>query len=300
MRELLEYYGDKAFRLVNNKYAKRLIFGLILCCLLAWTVQDTLIGTGSASSGGKEIDETVQLLKEMEQQTPPSIGAVKKDKKDKKDKGDKKEQKKEQKTDASPAVSDQKKEQDLIMSMENPDISVFNQRFEGCAVLGDSIAESAGEYGFLNSSILFAKIGCAVVGAEELVESMVQMYPKKIFISLGMNDLEWYDSDVDQFIQKYREMVDDIRESLPDSEIYVTTILPMQQKAIDKEPSRANAALYNEKLEELCQNMKMTFIDAGFILNRQPSLYEPDGIHPVKNFYYKWLTYLADTAGISE
>ena len=45
--------------------------------------------------------------------------------------------------------------------------------------------------------------------------------------------------------------------------------------------------------------MKLTFLDPGFILEQDASLYEPDGIHAVKNFYYKWLTYLADMAGVS-
>ena len=73
-----------------------------------------------------------------------------------------------------------------------------------------------------------------------------------------------------------------------------------KQKAIQKEPKRKNVALYNEKLEELCGEMTVTFLNAGFILEQDPSLYEKDGIHARKDFYYKWLTYMADMAGISE
>ena len=112
--------------------------------------------------------------------------------------------------------------------------------------------------------------------------------------------MEIYGSHVEKFIEKYRDLISGIRKSLPDSQIYVAAVLPVQQKAINKEAKMKNVELYNEYLEEMCEELKMTFLDPGFILKMDDSLYEPDGIHTVKKFYYKWLTYLADMAGVSQ
>lgn len=295
--------------LIEKKYGFCLLCSLFFLCFLVWIIYDTLVGTFSISDNAKVIVSNVARLEEMGNQIPPDVEAEEKAKKeDGEDKSESGEVNSNQ-TDAQgtgtqneslPSVPDENEEQKKIMTMENPDIGVFNRWFEGCALLGDSLAEGAGEYGFLNQSLLFSKVGCSVAGAGELVDSMEKMHPRKIFIALGMNDMDNYGSRVELFIEHYRNLIKNVRSCLPDAEIYASAVLPMQQKAIQKEPKRKNVALYNEKLEELCGEMTVTFLNPGFILEQDPSLYEQDGIHARKAFYYKWLTYMADMAGVSE
>jgi len=42
--------------------------------------------------------------------------------------------------------------------------------------------------------------------------------------------------------------------------------------------------------------MGCTFIDDTFLVDE--SMYEPDGEHMVYNYYPKWLTYMAERAGL--
>lgn len=309
MEHFWGWVRNKAARFTEKKYWIGIAFGLIFVCFMTWLVYDTLVGAVFASEDKQIIEANVRRLEEMENQMPPDINLAQKD--DKKESQSLNEdvqgenvrneqsQNTENQEDDSVLFVDETSEQQKIMTMENPDVSVFDQWFEDCALIGDSVSEGAKIYGFLNSSILFSKVGCSVAGAGELVESMVKMRPHKVFLALGINDIDNYGSKVEKFIDHYRNLISDIRSSLPDSDIYVSAILPMQQKAIDKEPKRKNVGLYNEKLEELCGEMDTVFLNPGFILEADASLFEPDGIHVSKNFYYKWLTYMADIAGIS-
>lgn len=44
--------------------------------------------------------------------------------------------------------------------------------------------------------------------------------------------------------------------------------------------------------------MGLTFIDNSFILESGENMYEPDGEHVVMAYYPKWLTNMAETAGL--
>lgn len=51
-----------------------------------------------------------------------------------------------------------------------------------------------------------------------------------------------------------------------------------------------------EALGDFCDEMGCTFIDDTFLVDE--SMYEPDGEHMVYNYYPKWLTYMAERAGL--
>ena len=40
------------------------------------------------------------------------------------------------------------------------------------------------------------------------------------------------------------------------------------------------------------------YIDSSFIIEKNPDLYEPDGIHVTKEYYEQWLSYLVEKAGL--
>ena len=56
---------------------------------------------------------------------------------------------------------------------------------------------------------------------------------------------------------------------------------------------------YNEGLIKLCQEMGCTFIDNSTIVtDSSENLYEPDGEHVIQDYYPKWLTNMAQIAGL--
>ncbi len=88
---------------------------------------------------------------------------------------------------------------------------------------------------------------------------------------------------------------DSITESIAES-IYINSILPIQQSAIDQSPALAYYDSFNQALRDFCDEMGCTFIDDTFLVDE--SMYEPDGEHMVYNYYPKWLTYMAERAGL--
>lgn len=177
------------------------------------------------------------------------------------------------------------------------DITI-KQKFQGTVIIGDSITESLIGYEFLSTDVVVAKLGLSIAGADEQIDTAIGLAPSTIFMSFGTNDLETYISDVDAFIDAYRVQVKKLQAALPDSPIYINGILPIQQSTIDMHPSLGYYPQYNEALQDFCQEMGLTFIDNSFILESGENMYEPDGEHVVMAYYPKWLTNMAETAGL--
>lgn len=177
------------------------------------------------------------------------------------------------------------------------DIAI-KQTFQGTVILGDSITNSITEYGYLDTDVVVAKLGLSVAGADEQIDTAISLYPSTIFMSFGANDLETYISDSEAFIDAYRVQVKKLQEALPGVPIYINGILPILQSTIDSIPALGYYPQYNEALQALCQEMGLTYIDSSFLLEGNENMYEPDGEHVVMGFYPKWLTYMAEMAGL--
>lgn len=283
------------FHFLFQKHKKITYTVLVIAVVvfLVLVIRDTLIGTSGPYYSESELAENKEILKEMEEQELPDIDGTA----DRESEAEEQEREQQQQQNPEQTILEEQKK---IMEMADPDSAKLDQWFATSAIVGDSIVEGLQEYGFLNESILFDKIGCSVAGAKDLVTSMIRVQPEKVFLAFGMNDMDNYGEKVEVYIGHYRKMLSRIQRELPDAKIYVLAVLPMQQNAIENNPNRQYVSLYNEKLEALCQEMKVTFLNPGFILEQNAEFYEPDGIHVVKSFYYKWLTYLADMAGISK
>lgn len=177
------------------------------------------------------------------------------------------------------------------------DVSI-RQAFRDTAILGDSITESIWEYGYLDQDVVISKMGLSVANADEQFATAISMAPSVIFMNFGSNDLEFYEENYEQFIDAYREQIHKVKEALPNARLFINLIIPLTEGAIEEIPVLANYPRYNEALKALCEEEGMTWIDDSFIVEADPSLYEPDGQHVVMSFYPQWLTYMAEVAGL--
>lgn len=198
-------------------------------------------------------------------------------------------------------VTDFAAEQDKIVSMAPEAFDNGNalRNFKNSAIVGDSIVNACWEYGYLNDSIIIADIGVSVSTSEDLFDRVISSSPAVIFLCYGNNDIEAYGSDVDAFISEYTKAVRKIQEGCPYSAIYVMGVLPCGSAArsYDQEVYTYRPD-YNHALEEMCSELGAWYFDASFLLERL-SLFDADGIHPVGEFYPRWVTYLGDIAGLN-
>ncbi|GEM_PF-751229 len=177
--------------------------------------------------------------------------------------------------------------------LSNVDI---RQKFRNTAIIGDSIAESIWEFGYLETDVVITHRGLSIIDADEQIETAIAMSPSVVFMAFGANDLLMFESDVDTYGNTYRALLQQLKNSIPGVTIYVNGILPILDSAIADAPALAYYPQYNERLRTICQEMGITFIDNTFIVEADPSLYEPDAIHVVNAYYPMWLTHMAGNA----
>lgn len=170
------------------------------------------------------------------------------------------------------------------------------QIFVNSVVMGDSIAQAFADYDILDSSSVIAKIGVSIVDIDDAMATVEQLSPDAIFLSYGMNDIANTNGDTDMFKKQYADVIDELHEKLPNSRIFLNSIFPVQQIAIDEEPVYTHLGEYNEMLAELCDEKQITFIDNTSLAEEQ--YYEPDGIHFIADFYPIWAARMAEVASL--
>lgn len=127
----------------------------------------------------------------------------------------------------------------------------------------------------------------------------------KVYIALGINELGYFDPT--GFAETFGEVVESIRELLPDARIYIQSLIP-----VNAEKCKANDAAYyitNEAIASYNEALAAYFADKDVYLLGVPetlvdengemlSEYCADGVHFKKDGYVLWLNYLtAHTEG---
>ena len=111
----------------------------------------------------------------------------------------------------------------------------------------------------------------------------------------GMNDILTGESSK-EFVKNYRELIQAIKDNLPDSNIYIQSRLPVSPKVKDKKPLLTNENVddFNQALMDIAENDNFQYLNIGSILDDNMDLLEPDGIHVKYKFYKLWLDYLIE------
>ena len=114
----------------------------------------------------------------------------------------------------------------------------------------------------------------------------------KVYLMFGINELGWQSQDA--FLNKYASLIDTIRESHPDVQIYVQSILPVCESKITGKPYLTNARIssFNTRLQEMAKEKEVFYLDvASAVADESGALPEDastDGIHMQKDGCLKW------------
>lgn len=171
-------------------------------------------------------------------------------------------------------------------------------RFSNAIVIGDSIAEGLLSYDVLYNSSVISIRGASVAKIQKNIQTIISRKPDVVFFQFGMNDLERFDGNSEEFIVEYKKRITELRAGLPNVQIYINNILPIQQVAIDDVPANAYYAEYNKEIKNMCREMNLIYVNNDFIIHNMDDAYEQDGIHPKYSFYTAWAKRMADIAGL--
>lgn len=174
----------------------------------------------------------------------------------------------------------------------------FKNIFSNSVVMGDSISEALTEYNLLNKSSVIAVKGRNTKSAMSDINTAVNLQPANIFLTYGMNDILYFNGNPEPFIKQYEKMVLEIKNKLPQTNIYITEILSVQKKAIARKSEFSKLNKFNEALSQMCKENKITFIETNDLLSEDSKFYENDGIHMKIGFYPVWLNRLAQMANL--
>ena len=170
------------------------------------------------------------------------------------------------------------------------------EKFASSVVMGDSITEGLVEYDVLSASSVVSKIGVHLDELDDQVAQVKELNPQVIFLTFGMNDIIEDGEDTEQFRSDYEALVKQIQEEVPDAHIFVNSIFPVLDTAVENEPALDRISEYNTVLSEMCTKLQIGFIDNTELVSDQ--YYEEDGIHFKAGFYPLWADRMAEVASL--
>ena len=130
----------------------------------------------------------------------------------------------------------------------------------------------------------------------DLIRTAAELKPEVLFLALGLNDISGTDGDTDAFIEKYKAVLANVREQMPDAVLYINCVLPVSAQKEEEEPVYAKIPDYNTALKAMCDEEGITFIDNTEIVKDE--YYEQDGEHMKAEYYPIWAEHMAEVAGI--
>ena len=174
-------------------------------------------------------------------------------------------------------------------------VSLFNAlplNKNSIVFLGDSLTDGCEwpellkNYNIVNRGIN----GDTTEGILLRLRSVTKDRPSKIFIMAGCNDFGWGKSVLDTF-NNYKLIIDRIQGESPETKIFIQGNIPVFGATVNKKLSSLN-----RKLQELCNNKNIIFIDLfKHFLNKQGKLnpeYTNDGTHLTSKGYLLWKQFI--------
>ncbi len=137
--------------------------------------------------------------------------------------------------------------------------------------------------------------GDNINGLKNRLRSIEKLNPKKVFVEIGINDLT-FGHETKTIISNYKDMLDVLYFVFKDTEIYIQSIFPVQNKV--KSIDGRNGFVLNNEIEIINNQIKSYAESKGFffvniheqfLLNGEmnPGL-SSDGIHLNSKGYFLW------------
>lgn len=170
-------------------------------------------------------------------------------------------------------------------------------RDSGIVFLGNSLT-AQGEWAELlqDERILNRGIpGDHCDGVGERLSEIVRLKPRQIFLMIGVNDLAYHPSST--VLSKYRTLVERILEQMPETQLLLEAVFPVNNKVSPSPVSNEEVLELNAGIRRLADEHGLTFLNTHSILldedGRLDAKYTLDGIHLNGEAYQKWSRFLS-------
>ena len=164
----------------------------------------------------------------------------------------------------------------------------------GIILLGDSLTDE-GEWAELLENPNIKKRGISGDTTNRILNRLneiVDSKPKKIFLMVGINDLINDGKSVEQILEVYKNILTDFRNKIPNTEVFVQSVLPVNNKVTRHWQNNNNVLKLNSYLRDLTKEFTYQYIDVfSDLLDSQNQLdaqYTFYGLHLNGQGYLVW------------
>lgn len=159
------------------------------------------------------------------------------------------------------------------------------------AFFGNSITRGSDFQSFFTDKkiINLGYTGDNILGMIKRVPMLQGAHPKKVFIMAGTNDLVHID--LETYKQRYSDLIAAIKDSLPQAQIYIQSVLPTNHEMTDYAPNekviKANAIVKTLAESQGCKYIDLYPLYVGKD-GELPKEMTRDGVHLYPQSYKKW------------
>ena len=163
--------------------------------------------------------------------------------------------------------------------------------------IGDSITrgENFQEYFPDKKIINLGRSGDTVSGISERSYVISHFTPEMIFIMGGVNSIKY--NSIEDIISQYESMITTLKTESPNAEIFVQSVLPIQNKNQEGKLTNSNIVKLNEELQSMTDRLGVTYIYvySVYVLNGEMNPeYTVDGVHLQEDYKHLWLDLLSE------
>ena len=161
--------------------------------------------------------------------------------------------------------------------------------------LGDSITDG-GEWSKLFPNLPVENRGIGGDTTEGLlnrIDQIIALKPSQVFLMIGTNDL-CFDCPIDEAMINYRHILTRLHNELPDTQIYIESVLPFNDTIFPSRSLRTNSNIrkLNIAIKNLAEQYNDPYIDLTPVFTDQDgrlfSKYTSDGLHLNAKGYSVW------------
>ena len=163
------------------------------------------------------------------------------------------------------------------------------EQFDKYVFLGDSRVVGYNVFGFLPEERILAESGDTILAISDRMDAIRELKPSYIFISYGINDIGmgiWQTAG--EYADAFSEEIDDLHKEFPDAQIYVNSIIPATDEAVEGVSIWGKIPEYSDALKNMCAEKGIPFIDNTKLIEEHSELYAGDGVHLLAEFYPYW------------
>ena len=159
--------------------------------------------------------------------------------------------------------------------------------------LGDSLTDSC-EWQELFRNVRLKNRGISgdtTNGVLNRIDEVIESKPRKIFIMIGINDLN-QGRNVGDILNTYKIILKYFQDKTPQTEVFVQSILPLNNQNFPNNGMNKKIIELNDHLRDFSQNLSFKYIDlySSFLDgdNQLDARYTTDGIHLNGQGYLLW------------